>query len=119
MKNIPVILMLYAFICIPLMWFGSSILVDYGLYLTIADLSLWTISTIHIVKFYKYYSKIQKICYYGTLAYLMLERTDIVFKKQYENLQWYNYTYFSLYVLIFLVVLGKCIKDNLNEQTRT
>jgi len=109
MKNIPVLLMTYALICIPLMWFGSAILVEYGQTLTLIDTALFTISTAHIVFYFKSYLKTQINCYFGCLAYLFLERTDLVFHFN-------GMVYFSLYVSIFLVVLGKCVKDNLNEQ---
>jgi len=100
--------MTYALICIPLMWFGSDLLVTYGTELTIIDTILFIASTIHIVKHNKSYFKYQTNCYYGCLMYLFLERTDLVFHFN-------GMVYFSLYVAIFLVVLGKCIKDNLNE----
>ena len=100
--------MTYALICIPLMWFGSDFLVKYQTESTLIDSALFTISTIHIVLYSKYYIKTQINCYFGCVAYLFLERTDLVFHLN-------GMVYFSLYVLIFLVVLGKCIKDNLNE----
>jgi len=105
MKTIPVILMIYAFICIPLMWFGSSILMDYGQLLTMVDTALFTISTIHIITKYKSYLKTQINCYFGCLAFLFLERTDLVFGLD-------NMVYFWSYVLIVCIVIAKSILDN-------
>jgi hypothetical protein len=108
--NIPIILIAYAIICIPLMLFCTEFLEKYGLILTVADWILWVISTVHIVKYGKHYLKTAINCYFGTLAYLMLERTDIVFKKHYN---WYSdELYLSIYVLIVLIVIVKSILDN-------
>jgi len=117
MKTIPVILMIYAFICIPLMWFGSTILMDYGQLLTMVDTALFTISTIHIILKHKTYLKTQINCYFGCLAFLFLERTDLVFKKRFEDFEEYNMVYFWSYVLIVCIVIAKSILDNRNENT--
>jgi len=104
--------MIYAIICIPIMWYRGDILDKYGLYLTIADFVLWVISTVHIIKNYKTYLKTQINCYFGTLGYMMLERTDILLKKHFYD-TWYNdIMYFCLYVSIIVFVIVKSIVDN-------
>jgi len=101
--------MIYAFICIPLMWFGSSVIMDYGQLLTMVDTALFTISTIHIITNYKSYLKTQINCYFGCLAFLFLERTDLVFGLD-------NMVYFWSYVLIVCIVIVKSILDNRNDK---
>jgi len=70
--NIPIILIAYAIICIPLMLFCTEFLIKYGLTLTIADIILFIISTIHKAKYEKQYFKTALNCWYGSFAYLML-----------------------------------------------
>jgi len=107
--HIPIILIAYAIICIPLMLFCTEFLQKNRLILTVIDTILFIISTAHIVKYNKYYLKTAINCYFGTLAYLMLERTDIVFK----NYNWYSdELYLSIYILIVCIVIVKSILDN-------
>jgi len=102
-RAIPILLMVYAFVCALL--FGSPFLVNNVKLLTLIDTVLFVIATIDIARNYSKYIKTAVNCYFGCLAFLFLERTDIVFTLS-------DKVYLSLYYFIIFVVVVKSVIDN-------
>ncbi len=107
MRNLPIVLILYSVFCLA--FWGSDFLIDNYDTLYIIDSFVFLTSIIHyvVVRGFKY-TKTQNICLIGCLAFLFFDRTDIVFNFE-------NNTYFWIYLIIDLIVLGFVIKVNLNE----